>query len=150
MAPNSYSDFVDAQTNLGRTLAPLFVDDVLLNHLSQPKPSVAEIVAAAGKQSDAVRVVRLANRGDADGSALRPEDIIDRTGQADAPIYLKCFEKGVVLVPNRSTNSIQPSDVGLVSETPEDRIGPPGPPLVNRESSEPANPAKTDRSRQET
>lgn len=75
-------------------LAPVYLDDARVQLQGDPKPRVSKIVAAGGKSFDEdVVVVRLREQGDAKGSPVRLEDVIDRAHQ-DGPVYLRCVPNG--------------------------------------------------------
>jgi hypothetical protein len=71
-------------------LAPVYLDDARVQLQGDPKPRVSKIVAAGGKAVDGdLVVVRLRDQGDAKGSPIQLEDVIDRA-QQDGPVYLRC------------------------------------------------------------
>lgn len=72
-------------------LAPVYLDDARVQLQGDPKPRVSTIVAAGGKAADGdLVVVRLRSQGDAQGSPMQLEDVIDRAKQTE-PVYLRCI-----------------------------------------------------------
>lgn len=74
---------------MAANLAPVFLDDTRVQLQGDPKPQVSKIVVAGGLQPDAVQVVRLRSQSDTEGRPLSLEDVIDRTAQSAAPVYLR-------------------------------------------------------------
>lgn len=72
-------------------LAPVYLDDNRVKLQGEPKPKVATIVAAGGKQAS--QVVRLRSPNDEQGEAVGLEAVIDRASEA-GPVYLRCVEGG--------------------------------------------------------
>jgi hypothetical protein len=90
---NSQTDPETAPAPAPATLAVIFMNDKKVHAEMHAKPSVAQIVAASGSKPEAVHVERLKHRRDYKGSPLGPTDVIDRTVEAESPVYLKCFDR---------------------------------------------------------
>jgi hypothetical protein len=73
-------------------LAPIYLDNNRVTLQGDPRPNVAKILSTAGKRPEKVRVVRLNRQNDTQGSALNPNDVIDRAANAATPVYLHCEE----------------------------------------------------------
>ncbi len=132
MASNSYSDFVDKRAGLASTLTPIFLDGTAIHLPYAPNPAVAEILAAAGKRPDKMRVVRLANPQDATGPSVRHEDIIDRITPAESPIHLRCFDKSASIVAASATdNGASPDSVASLLEVSEEPARASAPPAID-------------------
>lgn len=70
-------------------LATVYLDNASVGLMGDPRPQVSKIVAAGGKQPGRVQVVRTRSPTDQKGTALRMEDVIDRTAEPTQPIYLR-------------------------------------------------------------
>src|SRR5262245_51711954 len=79
---------------MAANLAPVYVNNDRVTLQGDPRPNVAKIVTTLGKKPENVRVVLLSAQGDRDGSPLSSNEVIDRSANAQTPIYLKCFEEG--------------------------------------------------------
>ncbi|MFA5945005.1 MAG: hypothetical protein WC876_11140 [Candidatus Thermoplasmatota archaeon] len=77
---------------MAANLAPIFVNNERVTLQGEPRPAVAKIVAASGKSAEKVQVVRLKRQTDSNGRPMQLDDVIDRTQQADSPVYLKFLE----------------------------------------------------------
>lgn len=80
------------------TLAPIYLDNEPVPLADEPRPNVAQILAARGRQPEGLEVVRLRFMADAEGRPLRPDDTIDRTLQTSNPVYLRTRRPGEPLV----------------------------------------------------
>jgi hypothetical protein len=69
-------------------LATVYLDNEAVGLMGDPRPLVAKVVAAAGKDPLAVRVLRGASPDDRAGTPVFLEDVIDRTAEPTKPIYL--------------------------------------------------------------
>jgi hypothetical protein len=79
---------------MAANLASVYVNNDRVTLQGDPRPNVAKIVTTLGKKPENVRVVRLERQSDGDGFPLASTEVIDRSANAQTPIYLKCFEEG--------------------------------------------------------
>lgn len=89
-------------------LAPLFVNDARVRVQGDPKPMVAKIVRAAGKDPQDVQVYRLETAQDPTGNRIGVEDIIDRTADPN-PVFLRCLERPSTADPGVATGPSGPA-----------------------------------------
>lgn len=75
---------------MAANLAPVFLDDARVSLQGDPRPNVKKIVIAVGKSPDDCTVYQLSSQGDTAGRQLGMDEVIDRTLQVDAPVYLRC------------------------------------------------------------
>jgi hypothetical protein len=69
-------------------LATVYLDNEVVGLMGDPRPLVAKVVVAAGKDPRSVRVLRAASPGDRAGTPVHLEDVIDRAAEPAKPIYL--------------------------------------------------------------
>jgi hypothetical protein len=69
-------------------LATVFLDDAQVGLMGDPMPRVAKIVAATGREPQAVQVLRMKGPDDKQGTPMSLDDEIDRTAEPTVPIYL--------------------------------------------------------------
>jgi hypothetical protein len=78
---------------MANELAPVYLDDARVQLQGDPRPKVAKIVAAGGKPSEHMRIVRLASLQDETGQTVGLDDVIDRSQQRN-PVYLRLVDEG--------------------------------------------------------
>lgn len=75
---------------MAANLAPVFLDDARVSLQGDPRPNVKKIVIAVGKNPDECVVYQLRSQTDMQGREMNLDEVIDRTLQVDAPVYLRC------------------------------------------------------------
>lgn len=104
-------------------LAPIFLDDARVQLQGDPKPRVSKIVALGGKATDGdLVVVRLRSQGDAKGSPIKLEDVIDRAQQTDA-VYLRCVPSNEASRPQAKTPQFGAARRGIAGQGATDSPG---------------------------
>jgi hypothetical protein len=98
-------------------LATVYLDDEAVGLMGDPRPLVAKVVAAAGKDPLSVRVLRAASPDDRAGTPVYLEDVIDRTAEPAKPIYLTSR-------PNAAEGTQAPP--GAMRAPPRIAVQPPG------------------------
>jgi hypothetical protein len=85
-------------------LAPVFVNKKLVTDLSLPKPTVAQVLEATGRDPTKVDVFRLKSENDETGEPIELTAVLDRT-ESDQPFFLRAVPKdrnvGDGSIPNR-------------------------------------------------
>lgn len=71
-----------------QALATIYLDNVPIGLMGDPKPPISKIVAAGGKRPENLQVLRALGPTDLRGKPVKLEDIIDRTAEPTTPIYL--------------------------------------------------------------
>lgn len=74
-------------------LSTVYLDSRRIGLMGDPRPAVAKIIAVGGRVPADVRVVR-STSPDGTGTPVHLEDIVDRTADPTAAIYLTCVPRG--------------------------------------------------------
>lgn len=80
-------------------LAPVYLDNEPVRLSGEPRPRVAQVVAASGRAVGSVDVVLLASGDDEGGVLVDLNDVLDRTQEPTKAIHLTCVERGGDLDP---------------------------------------------------
>src|SRR5687767_6092309 len=100
---------------MASSLAPVYLDDARVALQGDPRPQVAKILQASGREApEGALVLRLREASGADGQPVGLGDVIDRE-KATSPVYLRVVE-GEAGIRTQETSSEEGAGLAAASE----------------------------------
>ena len=103
---------------MASNLAPVYLDDTRVTLQGDPRPQVAKILQAGGKETpEGALVVRLREASGADGQPVALTEVINRE-EATTPVYLRVVKGGQAPggIRTQETSSEEGTDLDAASE----------------------------------